>query len=666
MDSKEILVPTVPPALSAVPTASNMRRRSARRPLKSSPLTGPALSSEGAIIQDDHIQGRPKPSRISSLPEFSSKLSDQWVESLLPVSATEPNQRNPSPTGHLTKSISTHSLTQPSSFYPSRRSRPSSRETTHPLPPTLSQNSPRAPHRNSSPLHDAGGKWLITNTYQETPRFSRLSKGSGSNVVMPVSVKEHRRKSQSLASVKSQPNLRGRSVTGTCNSHSGEGGKTIQPRRSFSSLTSKVRQRARAFASFDTDATMSDANDAYRSHSRSSSSEDNSDVNSFTSSAPSLPPSSAHSHETPTSNLVNVDEDTEVTRPNSVERQLMETWDRQRSGSNASSTDSRDSSFGALKSRTKVALRMSRSFVHSRAPSSADPILSSTVSPTFGIPRKHVKGFSFLSFTSSDDSHSFHVPPVPSLPDAIGITTISDTSSTSDSDLATDDTFIDYQKEAKQLLYDAFPRPPSLHHDAIPSIFPASLSDDYPSEIDSPSGHTLAKSSTPVLKARSTGAPLRTPISVKPLSGSQPPKSIVFYAVPSPTPASPHTPPFSPSRSDKFDQILPPNPGLKLAGRPYVSTLDLSSPSFFDSPSTSFLSIGDDDDDVDKSKVHGTTSVKAKAQNLSGVLDETGGGRNNSKGHPDHEKTAPKTVGTMKKLWKNLRGGEKDSGKLRV
>ncbi|KAH7880650.1 hypothetical protein F5879DRAFT_984442 [Lentinula edodes] len=655
MHSNEILFPLIHPALSVVPTTSHIGRRNARRPLQSSPLTGPALSSEGAVIQEDHVLGRPRPSRISSLPEFS-KSTDYWVESIPPLPVSESHQRKSLPPAHLTISNSTPLLPKTSSSCPSKPPRPSSGGNIH----SLSQNISHAPHRTSSSLHDTGETWLITSTYEETPRFSRPNKGS--NVVMPVSVKEHRRKS--LASVKSQPSLRDRSANRTRDVRREDGvlKRTIQPRRSLSSLPSKVRQRANAIMSLDTDVADSCGNAIPRQpYSRSvtsrpsSSTKNISDNDSFISSPPPLPPSdSAHSSESFISNFVIVDDaetiqpdSTDLVLPGSADLLPLQPPDHQRSASNTtskSSTVSIDSrnSFGAFKWRTKDVLRKSRSFVHSRASSSVDPILGSTVSSPFVAPRKHVKGFSFLSFSSSDDSHSFHVPPVPgSLPDGIGMTTISDTSS--DSDLATDDTHIDYQKEAGQLLYDAFPRPPSIDYNAISSMLPAPLGEHNRSNL-----HALPKTRPPELDMNERlGSPLpRTPTPSSPTGSS------------SRTLVSPPTPTFKAFKRGTPDQILPQNIGF--GGRPFASTLDLSSTSpLRDSPTASFLSIGDDNvippRVSSRPKLPGAAS--AKAMNLLGVLDG-----------PSNQAQAaiPRTVGTMKKFWKNLTGGEKDLVKSRA
>ncbi|KAJ4489329.1 hypothetical protein C8J55DRAFT_547441 [Lentinula edodes] len=633
--------------LNVVPTTSRIGRRNARRPLQSSPLTGPALSSEGAIIQEDHVLGRPRPSRISSLPEFS-KSTEYWVESIPPLPFSEFHQHKSLPPAHLTISNSTPSLPKTSPSYPSKPPRPSH---------SLSQNISHAPHRNSSSLHETGETWLVTSTYEETPRFSRPNKGT--TVVMPVSVKERRRKS--LASVKSQPSLRDRSANRTRDVRSEEGAfkRTIQPRRSLSSLTSKVRQRASAIMSLDTDVADSCGNAIQRQYSgsatsrSSSSTKDISDIDSFVSSPPPLRPSdSAQSSESFISNFVIVD-DAETIQPDSTDLVLpgsllpLQPADHQRPTSNTPSKsrtisiDSRNS-FGAFKWRTKDVLRKSRSFVHSRASSSVDPVLGSTVSSPFVAPRKHVKGFSFLSFSSSDDSHSFHIPPVPgSLPDDIGMTTISDTSS--DSDLATDDTHIDYQKEAGQLLYDAFPRPPSIDYNAISSMIPAPFGDHNRGNL-----HTLPKTPPPELDMNERlESPLpRTPTPSSPTGSSS--KTLV----------SPPTPTFSSFKRGNTDQILQQN--ISLGGRPFASTLDLSSAyALRDSPAASFLSI--EDDDVIRTRVSSRPSLpgaaSAKAMNLLGVLDG-----------PSNQAQAaiPRTVGTMKKFWKNLTGGEKDLVKSRA
>ncbi|KAE9406601.1 hypothetical protein BT96DRAFT_222713 [Gymnopus androsaceus JB14] len=291
-----------PSALSLTrDSATSSKRRhslapaSVRRPLRSSPLAGPALSREGLVIPDENAQGRPKPSRISSTPELASMSSDFTIYSA--------DHIPPLPSSH--SGIVTTPLKAPSapSLHtppPSPPSRPVSRGSTKslpalthatPVPPSF----PRALHRNSSPAVNAES-WLTANTYGETPRFSRLSM---SNVVMPMSVKEHRRKS--FASVKSSP-LRDstsspfKSIVRTRSGSSGASSEEADTARIgseevkrskiiASSLKSTVRKRASVVttssATQSTDSVSSISGSYPTSVTSFSSVGDSSDINSF-------------------------------------------------------------------------------------------------------------------------------------------------------------------------------------------------------------------------------------------------------------------------------------------------------------------------------------------------------------------------------------------------
>jgi len=218
----------------------------ARRPLRSSPLAGPALSSEGFAFGDDIAQ--PKPSRMSSTPELGS-LSLQPPslnrsrrpsshQGLAPVSAP------PSPSLQGLTLSGTTDVSKRASFLSlgrnkskrQKKSRPHTEGPPVPSPPVpewaLQQISPihilrtnsttesetstptcgRAQSRHNlvdptnhlfppphnlprASSHDSTENWLTTNTYDTTPRFSRLGLAS-TNVVLPVSVREHRRLSR--------------------------------------------------------------------------------------------------------------------------------------------------------------------------------------------------------------------------------------------------------------------------------------------------------------------------------------------------------------------------------------------------------------------------------------------------------------------------------------
>ncbi|KIK70524.1 hypothetical protein GYMLUDRAFT_278627 [Collybiopsis luxurians FD-317 M1] len=455
------------------PTSSSMHRHSRRPPLRSSPLTGPALSRDGLIVEDDGVQGRPKPSRISSTPNLPSVSFNDTIYTVEPIPPlpfshsgifmkSQLNQRKSSPPGYLTVTPATlDKPPSPPSFQmpitpppspPRVSSRPPSRESAKSLPiPTHTispPNFPRALHRNSSPALN-NGAWLTKNTYGEIPHFSRLSVGS-SKVVMPLSAKEYRRRS--LVSAKSNPNLRHQSMLPTSIGASSKDSDAIKASKRISSFTRRMSKIV--ISSLDT-------LERQGSHPHSEcASEDESDFASFVASFPSPPSArSPHSRSSSSSSCARIGEEgeTDTKLPfyplTAAPRAVGEAFSaHQRTPSEASSksggfsASSRSSSFASLTSRTKNALKKSKSLVLSRKPSNTTSasgtsgFTSATTSP------RHAKGLSFLSFASTED---LDVPPVPALPDNLS------TSSSSNSDTASmvDET----QIEARQLLHDALP-----------------------------------------------------------------------------------------------------------------------------------------------------------------------------------------------------------------
>ncbi|KAJ3752484.1 hypothetical protein EV360DRAFT_75323 [Lentinula raphanica] len=329
------------------PVSSPTRRLSVHRPLRSSPLAGPALSSEGLVIPDEDVQRRCKPSRISSSPEIPSVPSSSSLypaDSLL--SPSQPGipprpslaQRNSSPNYQtipaisLLKSPSAPSLHIPSTSPSGTPSRSPSRES---VSSTSSPPIPNAPR--SAPA--VPGDWLISNTYGEIPRFSRVNMGS--KVIMPVSAKEYRRKS--ISSVRSISNLStggpspptspsGSSTCGRSGLASGvrseeldnacpsEPIRNVHSRKSISSLASKVRRRASTLLSVGSDSSLESrsiesAPSMLQSTSLTSlsSGADSSDIDFLLS--PSLPPrapSSAHSRGSSNSDCAIIDEEAEA------------------------------------------------------------------------------------------------------------------------------------------------------------------------------------------------------------------------------------------------------------------------------------------------------------------------------------------------------------------
>ncbi|KAI4521883.1 hypothetical protein K525DRAFT_200142 [Schizophyllum commune Loenen D] len=76
LPSSTTMTPIHAPSPAFPPQPTNRRHSSMnpRRPLRSSPLAGPALSSEGAVDDDNDTETiRARPSRISSTPEFSQR-----------------------------------------------------------------------------------------------------------------------------------------------------------------------------------------------------------------------------------------------------------------------------------------------------------------------------------------------------------------------------------------------------------------------------------------------------------------------------------------------------------------------------------------------------------------------------------------------------------------
>ncbi|KAK7449291.1 hypothetical protein VKT23_013434 [Stygiomarasmius scandens] len=181
----------------------------ARRPLRSSPLAGPAVSSDGTVASEN-TSDRPKPSRISSTPEFQTLGTLPYHPSSMPSPPTPEPLILPRSGSHgrkeRKKSLSTSSFSTFASPTVPPASRQSPRDSSRPLPPSSLSNIhdhphyPRAHLRSppSSPRNQTeGSDWMVSNTYAVTPKFTRLSMSPG--VVMPVSAKDHHRaKSQPL------------------------------------------------------------------------------------------------------------------------------------------------------------------------------------------------------------------------------------------------------------------------------------------------------------------------------------------------------------------------------------------------------------------------------------------------------------------------------------
>lgn len=210
------------------------------RPLRSSPLAGPALSSEGVLsdeVENATDNSRPELASVDLPPPSPSIRSPTRSHSSLGLSLSPP----PSPTSpapptrrrasfvNLSRkhrsssknedpsspsSSSSHFLTTPHWVHQGSKSNSdSSHVSVSPRPRSLSQNSPPlltkpgTPSRDNNDSPPAGVEnWLTTNTYETTPRFSRLGLGA-SSVVLPVSAREYKHKERRLSRTSSKTSL---------------------------------------------------------------------------------------------------------------------------------------------------------------------------------------------------------------------------------------------------------------------------------------------------------------------------------------------------------------------------------------------------------------------------------------------------------------------------
>ncbi|KXN89276.1 hypothetical protein AN958_05954, partial [Leucoagaricus sp. SymC.cos] len=213
----------------------------ARKPLRSSPLAGPALQADGTTPEGTET-GKARPSRISSTPDFASLLTPlPSSKRARPKTAENPQAFSPLPAaqftvqkplispvshsllkGNLVKQGSVDLKRPASVVQPSLSSSPSSwvlrtspttinpeNSKVSPLPPAARR--PKTAHgypslpqcfdsnepsSNNMPLartrDSRDNSWYIANPYEMTPKFSRLGLAS-SNVVLPVSAKERKR-----------------------------------------------------------------------------------------------------------------------------------------------------------------------------------------------------------------------------------------------------------------------------------------------------------------------------------------------------------------------------------------------------------------------------------------------------------------------------------------
>ncbi|KAJ7140288.1 hypothetical protein C8R43DRAFT_594394 [Mycena crocata] len=238
---------------SASPPSRALDRRHSvslmRKPLRSSPLAGPALSSEGTSDDDTpvsrpgpmssapnlHSVSRPPsppPPPVPSLPPTPKRLSKRAslielvkrplasktpppplplpspptntgstgpsiIHTLPPAPPLSPHRRARSRSrGSISASISMTDLSAsfplPPPTFPRALTAPSTsrRTSTHPLPTTKAATSVYG----SAATNESGDNWLTSTSYGTTPRFSRLDLAAP-NVVLPVSARESRRRS---------------------------------------------------------------------------------------------------------------------------------------------------------------------------------------------------------------------------------------------------------------------------------------------------------------------------------------------------------------------------------------------------------------------------------------------------------------------------------------
>lgn len=198
-----------------------------RRPIRSSPLAGPALSGDwlSSALEKEEC----RPSKVSSTPDLTALVSSSTAARRPRTSQGLPSLSRPSSSAAARTSLSAspsarsfralemskradHSSVDlppapPASIPawvrpkspPANPSALASRKSRSPLPETEIDA-----HHRTHASHDASESWLTTNTYSTTPRFSRLGLAS-SNVVMPISAREHSRLSRpsSMASIAS-------------------------------------------------------------------------------------------------------------------------------------------------------------------------------------------------------------------------------------------------------------------------------------------------------------------------------------------------------------------------------------------------------------------------------------------------------------------------------
>ncbi|KAK7062793.1 hypothetical protein VNI00_000283 [Paramarasmius palmivorus] len=176
----------------------------ASRPLRSSPLAGPSISSEGAIQEGSE---RPRPLRISSTPNLRSSVSNS--SDIPPLFANSKVQSQelamkakpkPKPPRKQSAPPAFIPVAMPSSVNPPTRPprskfRDSTRTIVIPSPAADPPQFSRPRHRPSKSVPSVN--WLTSNTFDEVPRFTRLGL-SAPHVVLPMSAKKAHKRGNSL------------------------------------------------------------------------------------------------------------------------------------------------------------------------------------------------------------------------------------------------------------------------------------------------------------------------------------------------------------------------------------------------------------------------------------------------------------------------------------
>ncbi|KAK1220655.1 hypothetical protein PQX77_016611 [Marasmius sp. AFHP31] len=180
--------------------------RPLRRPTSSSPLTGPSVSADGTIVSQGIHKDRPKPSRIKSSPDLQAAARKIPARPSSSQGSTHGRHRasvqNFSSFSSFNVTTARPSTATSTPSAPARPPRSILRESRQqmnmacplPIPRSPPSFMPAAYHRPNRSVPIVPSDWLMSNTYAEVPRFSRMSLASA-DVVLPLRAKKHRRHS---------------------------------------------------------------------------------------------------------------------------------------------------------------------------------------------------------------------------------------------------------------------------------------------------------------------------------------------------------------------------------------------------------------------------------------------------------------------------------------